>query len=89
MTDTDDSLPPTGTSPAVHVTSIGFRSSGGVTSSCAGAAARAPLICGLENDRPAHALRPGVSVTVRGDSGARSGSGPSCLPDASTKAAPG
>lgn len=82
-------MPDTGTRPAVHATFSGSRSSGGVTSSDSGVAARAPLTSGLENESPAQALFPGASVTVTGVSAERLGSGPSCLPDASRKAAPG
>jgi len=61
---TVEEFPDTGTSPPVHGTVRWSSSSGGVTRSEAGVFASAPLISGLENDSPAHALLPGASVTA-------------------------
>ena len=49
---------------------------GGVTRNAAGVTARAPLTSGLANESPAHALFPGVSVTVSGVAEDRFGPAP-------------
>ena len=86
---TEEALPDTGTAPPGHTAFREAFSSGGVIRIAAGMALFAPLTSGLEKVSPAQALLPGASVTLVGRPELRLGSGPSCLPEASTKAAPG